>query len=355
MYAAFETIPLDANEVRAPTPTPPVPTARQYLCWAQRSLSRHGWATPIDGADSPRYRDAVRRFQLEHMGAAVPSGDVEPATQDALIRLNHVHPDYTAWTQRVLLKQGLMSAATARAEPIMDRTTSATQKALRNLQGRVGLAQNGWVGAKTELVLLRTSAGHPPGADGKPQACRAAPPPPPPPPPKKKDEVDDILIRLLRDVDVNTLVHDNFLRNEVACLKSFLLGALAGARADDRYWQFTPLDSLGRERACDYRFEVLSARRHTRPQHAAANFRRCAARAGTADAVGRCLLQVHRAIRCHIDALKNVLTHQAANTHVRYWTECAWMLELRAASERKSPLSVYRCFGPFIRNASSSC
>lgn len=352
MFAAFERIPFEAETVGAPPPQPPSPTPRQYLCWVQRSLSRHGWATPIDGADSPRYRDAVRRFQLEYMGVAAPSGDVEPATQDALIRLNHVHPDYTAWTQRVLAKQGLLPAAAARAEPIMDRTGSATQKALRSLQGRVGLAPNGWVGSKTELVLMRLSAGHPPGADGKPQACRTAAPPPPPPPKKRDDEG---LIRLLRDVDVKGLVADDFLRDEVACLKSFLLGALAGARVDDRYWQFTPLDSLGRERACDYRFEVLSAKRHTRAQRAVTNFRRCAARASRVDDVGRCLLQVHRAIRCHLNALKNVLAHQAANTHIRYWTECAWMLELRAASERKTPPSVYRCFGPFIRNASSSC
>ncbi|MBX3606682.1 MAG: peptidoglycan-binding protein [Piscinibacter sp.] len=329
--------------------TPPLPTPRQYLCWVQRSLSRQGWATPIDGSDSPRYREAVRRFQREHMAVAAPSGTVEPATQDALIRLNHVHPDYTAWTQGALVKEGLLSAAAVRAEPIMERTTSATQRALRKLQGRVGLVPNGWVGSKTELVLMRLAAGSPPGADGRPQACHGVAPPP------RKPDDDKRLIQLLREVDVKGLVSDTFLRDEVTCLKSFLLGALAGARVDDRYWQFTPFDALGRERACDYRFEVLSARRHTRPQHALENFRHCAGRASEVGEVSRCLLQVHRAIRCHLNALKNVLTHQAANVSIRDWTECAWMLELRAASQRKSPPSVYRCFGRFLRNASSSC
>ena len=348
MSTTFDMVPFEAETIAAPPP----PTPRQYLCWVQRSLSRHGWHTPVDGADSPSYRDAVCRFQREHMGREPPSCDVEPATQDALIRLNHIHPDYTAWTQDVLAKQGLLSAAARRAEPLMERTASATQAALRKLQPRHGLLPNGWVGSKTELVLMQLAGSAPPGADGTPQPCKAKPPPPPPP--KKKDD-DETLIELLRDVDPADLADTRFVRDEIACLKRFILDALQGAKVDDRYWQFTPLDSLGRERACDYRFEVLSAKRHSKPQRAAANFRRCAKGARSAADAARCLLQVHRAIRCHVNALKNVLTHQAANTDIRYWTECAWMLELRAASERKTPPSVYRCFAAFIRNASSQC
>jgi peptidoglycan hydrolase-like protein with peptidoglycan-binding domain len=159
----------------------------QYICWVQRALIRNGWpGLRVNGVASAPYRDAVRRFQAEN--GLTSRGDVDSATQDRLIKLNHVDVDYTAWVQNALIKAGVFTAAEKSKQPIMARSNLPTRQAIRRFQRKPGsgLAGDGWVGVKTELALMKFSTAAPPDDTGKPAPCmhgHVDPKPDPDPPP----------------------------------------------------------------------------------------------------------------------------------------------------------------------------
>lgn len=148
----------------------PIPPEDVYICWVRRSLARSGWPIAVNGSDSPAYRAVVGRFQLDN---GLPDhGTVDAATQNRLIKLNHVDSQYTAWVQDALIKGGLLDAGAKRAESIMDRASGPTRRAIQSLQHKLGLNPDGWVGVKTERKLRALTRTAPPGADGRPAPCR---------------------------------------------------------------------------------------------------------------------------------------------------------------------------------------
>ena len=172
----------------------PVPPKAQYICWVQRSLIRNGWpGLAVDANDSAHYRDTVKRFQNENTLPVPIHGEVDPLTQNKLVKLNHTDTDYTAWVQAALVKSGLLKAGVGRTDPIMDLPDSLTRQAIRRFQQARSLKSDGWVGPKTELALTKFSTTAPPGDTGTPAPCKPARPRPPP-----RAIDDDLLIDKLR-------------------------------------------------------------------------------------------------------------------------------------------------------------
>lgn len=323
----------------------PLPPAEIYLCWAKRSLLRQGHAPgPVDGADTAAYRQAVREFRERFESA--PPATVDAITQDRLIRLNHIDVDYARWVQDALVRARLM--APAARETLIEKPGSAARQALMQLQKKRGLNADGWVGPKTERELRRLIPAAPPDHLGKPAPCLPARLLPPP---------DDALplAERLQLVDTRALAAHPAARARLACLQAYLLAALRGAPHDDRYVSFTLIDTLGRERHCGWAGVPLGAVRQKQAQRALANFRRCAESATDVPATGACLLQVHNNVLCHLNALFGVLMHLAGDARVENGPECAWLLEISAASQRPSPKSVYACFATLIAAARRPC
>ena len=216
----------------------PVPPQAQYICWVQRSLMRNAWpGLAVDANDSAHYRDTVKRFQNKNSLPVPVYGEVDPLTQNKLVMLNHTDTHYTAWVQAALVKSGLLKAGVGRTDPIMDLPDSLTRQAIRRFQQARSLKPDGWVGPKTELALTKFSATAPPDDTGKPAPCKPARLRPPPP----GAIDDDLLIDKLRRARVSLLVKDEQVRDELECVKAFVLEALRKGRVDDRYWTFKHL------------------------------------------------------------------------------------------------------------------
>jgi hypothetical protein len=322
-----------------------VPPSEIYLCWVKRSLLRQGLAPgPVDGADTPAYRAAVRSFRARSETA--PPATVDAPTQDRLIRLNHVDADYARWVQDALVRARLL--APAARETLIEKPGSPARRAIAELQKQHGLGADGWVGPKTERVLRGLIPSAPPDHRGRPAPClpsRVRPP---------GSETLPLAERL-RLVDTRSLSGHPAARERLACLQAFLLAALRGAPHDDRYAGFALLDTLGRQRPCGWQGVPLGAVRQKQAQRALANFRRCAEGATSVPATAACLLQVHDAILCHLNALFGVLMHLAGDARVENSPECAWLLEIAAASRRSRPKSVYACFARLIAAARQPC
>jgi peptidoglycan hydrolase-like protein with peptidoglycan-binding domain len=132
-------------------------SAKDYIAWVQRSLNRLlGVALITDGLDSSFYRDAVEEFQWAY-GLPV-SRDIDVADQNALIKANHLTPEYVAWAQESLAKVGAGIGLVASGT-----MNKATTNAIKSFQAYHGLSDDGWIGAKTETALIRESGILPPG------------------------------------------------------------------------------------------------------------------------------------------------------------------------------------------------
>lgn len=110
----------------------------------------------VDGRISPEYTNAVREFQFSY--SLPQTGRTNSPTQDKIIRANHTDPMYVDWLQRALIKSGAGYGLTANG--IMN---NQTKKAIRSFQAYSGLGDDGWVGAKTETVILDVTGIDPPG------------------------------------------------------------------------------------------------------------------------------------------------------------------------------------------------
>jgi len=314
-----------------------VPPPEIYLCWAKRSLLRQGHAPgPVDGADTAAYRQAVRAFRQRFENS--PPAEVDATT--------HVDADYARWVQEALVRAGLL--ARAARETLIEKPGSPARRAIARLQEKRGLKPDGWVGPKTERELRGLIPSAPPGLGGRPAPCLPARLRPP-----RSENLP--LAERLKLVDTQALSGHPAVRERLACLQAFLLAALRGAAHNDCYAGFTLLDTLGRPRHCGWQGVPLGAVRQKQAQRALANFRRCAKAATSVPATGACLLQVHNAILCHLNALFGVLMHLAGDARVQNSPECAWLLEIASASRRRSPKSVYACFGKLIAAARQPC
>jgi hypothetical protein len=132
-------------------------TPQEYITWVQRSLNRLiGSALVTKGDDTTEYREKVREFKSAYgLGS---TAEVGPSEQNALIKANHSTRDYAKWAQTALDKMG---AGVGHAPTgIMD---AATKTAIRSFQAYEGLLDDGWIGAKTETVLVKRTGIVPPG------------------------------------------------------------------------------------------------------------------------------------------------------------------------------------------------
>src|SRR5215208_4150169 len=125
-------------------------TAEEYVIWVKGSLNRWlGAGLSENGLTAPPYRGWVQEFQ-SLCDACTRNGDVDEATQNAIIKANHQHDRYVSWVQQSL-NHGLQGAAVA-GDGIM---TPQTISAIKKFQTANQLQPNGWVGAKTETVLRK--------------------------------------------------------------------------------------------------------------------------------------------------------------------------------------------------------
>lgn len=130
-----------------------------YIKWVQRSLNRrYKVDLPIDGKISGKYREAVRRFNLEYLGR--DDDRVDEQTQNQLISANEGIGDYGEWVIKALNKIGFGPLAVTR------EFDTPHVKAIKAFQASVKpkIKVDGYVGAKTELVLIEASGLKPPSA-----------------------------------------------------------------------------------------------------------------------------------------------------------------------------------------------
>lgn len=131
-------------------------TNAEYLMWVKRSSNRLlGESLPLDASKSAQYRTAVKEFQF---GYRLPqTGEMNSATQDKMIRANHIDPIYADWVQEALRKAGAGHGVVREG-----MITNKVRRWIRSFQRSKGLGVDGWVGAKTETVLAKESGIRPP-------------------------------------------------------------------------------------------------------------------------------------------------------------------------------------------------
>lgn len=131
-----------------------------YLRWAQRSLNRiMGRSVPVDGREFGPWREALgdfkRGFGIKDPG--LTDFQIGANTQNQLIRLNHLSPDYVDWLA-AKLPGGVAKGPAGQTH---------LEKAIRAFQAQRQLKQDGWVGHATEAALV-SRYGQPPGNGGPP-------------------------------------------------------------------------------------------------------------------------------------------------------------------------------------------
>jgi peptidoglycan hydrolase-like protein with peptidoglycan-binding domain len=156
-------------------------TRDEYVAWVKRSLNRrYRKRLFVDGTKSPKYRKLVKRFQGD---VGLPeTGEVDKATQNVLIYANEQSYPYMQWVQRALEKVGIFTDP-PRGTPggsTGSHKSYGLRLGIKAFQGRFSaLSNDGFVGAKTEKLLMKECGCRPPG-DVKP-------PPPYTPKPDKRN------------------------------------------------------------------------------------------------------------------------------------------------------------------------
>ncbi|WP_376988558.1 peptidoglycan-binding protein [Bosea sp. R86505] len=213
-------------------------TPKQYIGWVQRSLNRLlGCSLISDGIDSEPYRDQVKEFKFGY--ALGPSAQVGVAEQNALIKANHLTPEYVAWAQAALNAVGASMGA-----PITGTMSTESKASVKSFQAYEGLVDDGWIGAQTEVRLMARSGLVPPGH------VTAGTPPKKPKPPVKPPQIDPLPPEKRMERVVNAIIYEiqfkpqvypnTQQRKRVACLmlkiKKKIRGEwIGGKRVDDSY------------------------------------------------------------------------------------------------------------------------
>lgn len=213
-------------------------TPKQYIGWVQRSLNRLlGCSLVTDGSDTEQYRDQVKDFKFAYALGGSPQIGV--AEQNALIKANHLTPEYVAWAQEALNAVGASMGA-----PITGTADAGTKTSILSFQSYEGLGDDGWIGAQTETRLIARSGLLPPGH------LTAGTPPKKPKPPVKPTPVDPlppeqrmqrVVNAIIYEIQFNPKTYPNVQqRKRVACLmlkiKKKLKGEwIGGKRVDDSY------------------------------------------------------------------------------------------------------------------------
>ena len=138
-----------------------------YIRWVKGSLNRlFGCQLPDNANTSPDYRMWVLVLQTNQKLAI--TSKVDRAEQDALIKLNRWIPEYIRWIQVGLNLSGEGVGPGGKGlctDGIWGENTEDSVKAFQiNHEGK--LVDDGWVGAKTETLLMARTGTIPPGRIG---------------------------------------------------------------------------------------------------------------------------------------------------------------------------------------------
>ena len=197
-----------------------------YIKWVQRSLNRrYGAKLPIDGRISRTYREAVRAFNIEHLFR--DDEIVDTQTQDELIYENEANARYVRWVIRSLNQIGLGPL------PDSDTFSTAVVAAIQKFQQRpeLRIKADGYIGAKTELALMRASDTQPPGR-AKPESPKADPV-------KRLKALAGRLLRVAGIIDASD--SDVIRKKRVLCIIRKITSAIVdGAKLDDSFLVFNP-------------------------------------------------------------------------------------------------------------------
>ena len=133
---------------------------RDYLRWMQFSLNMYFKKTALrgpvteDGKDSTEFRDALELFNAKATGRKGYRG-IDERTQDALIIANEQNAGYLAWLRTQLDRLGLTAFTTRYAANEKPTAAITTFQDIYNGVSGFSLVQDGFVGAKTHLAILR--------------------------------------------------------------------------------------------------------------------------------------------------------------------------------------------------------
>jgi hypothetical protein len=163
-------------------------TPAEYIAWVKRSLNRLFNAGLVVDATTPEpYREAVRRLQREH--GLPTTGDVNETTQNAIIKANERERNYLVWVQRALESDSIFTDP-PRSSPASGGSfkSEGLRLGIRSFQNKHTLKVDGFVGAKTETLLMRVCRCTPPGHIVMPprEVPKPKPKPEPDPDPKKR-------------------------------------------------------------------------------------------------------------------------------------------------------------------------
>src|SRR5215216_5316582 len=139
------------------------PSKSEYIRWVKGSLNRLVNASlPDDGTALLEYRSWLITFQMKNKLSV--NAKVDLATQNALIKQNRKHAGYVRWIQNALLISG--EGINIGGKPIVADGSwgPKTEQAVKLFQDKHEKTKaDGWVGAKTERLLMLRTATVPPG------------------------------------------------------------------------------------------------------------------------------------------------------------------------------------------------
>lgn len=288
---------------------------KHYIQWVQRSLNRLLGASLIcDGKTSKPYFDAVREFQWSR--GLTSTGVVDQKTQNALIKANEIDPVYVLWVQEEL------NVAGAGALVENGVKTYKTKLAIKTFQAYQSpdIKDDGFVGAKTELKLIKVRGRLPPGHI-RPKRRRVN---------RKRDTDKDLAKKILR---AQRYMGSTTIREKrIQCLLRRVTAAIVdGDPLDDCYVDTSP--PYGKVR-CRKRFKEELKRRHLRK--------------GTKGFI-KGVNQLYDEVKHPLERTRESLRKIAADTTsvaILNTPECSFVRLFKKKARTKS--SIYYCFRGWI-------
>ena len=139
------------------------PSKSEYIQWVKGSLNRLlGASLSDDGKALLDYRSWLITFQMKHK--LTVHAKVDLATQNALIKANRKHAAYVRWIQNALLISGEGINVGGKAIIADGSWGPKTELAVKAFQTKhENVKADGWVGAKTERLLMLRTGTVPPG------------------------------------------------------------------------------------------------------------------------------------------------------------------------------------------------
>lgn len=316
----------------------------QYIRWVKGSLNRLLEARLPDNATiTPEYRAWVAQLQINQ--SLPPTGKVDEASQNAIIRLNRLHPAYVRWVQIALSISGEGIGPFGRGIRTDGFLDAATTDAVKTFQinNEGTLVSDGWVGAKTETLLMARTGTTPPGRIG----------PKPPPPPGPWDDITTVNDRAgLLAKKLKALIAPAAIAGRDHQLFCFV-GKLAAPSndADFRFLSVVDVNHCAKGRFGEVRGETLEqyverfARSNARKEIVAAlrKVTKGASEAVWLDVYQKAVAKAFARVRDGLEAIQRTYAWSIREAHdLRAGAMHNWALKLQ-----RSRFHIYSCFKRF--------